>query len=285
MRKNRDQRNTAENTRSSSNTKRALIQSMVALFSCCLLLIGATYAWFTDTINTVNTIQAGNLDLNVTMKDETGDYNTTVTDDTKLFNADFNWEPGAVQVVQLKVENAGDLNLAYKIGAQMLKNQTGINVAGETLDLAEYIKFAIVDEELNLETLGRSEVVAKAESCGNSKLLSAFANTSEAEAAEVKAKTLKPGDANFVTLVAYMPETVGNEANYLKGEATNRPYVEFGVDFKATQLNSESDSFGSDYDKTAETELNNMDKPANNPEVNPTFYEEEVEDPLAYLEP
>ncbi len=278
MRKNRDQRNTRENTRS-TNTKRALIQSMIALFSCCLLLIGATYAWFTDTIKTANTIQAGNLDLKVTKKDATG-YNIDVTDTTQLFDANFNWEPGAVQVVQLKVENAGDMSLAYKIGARMLENHPGTNMAGEALNLADYIKFAVIEEELDLETLDRSAVVSAAESRGNARLLSALAGTPEAEAAEATektAKTLNPGNVNYVTLVAYMPGTVGNEANH---NGVDRPSVKFGVDFKATQLNSESDSFGADYDEASETELNNMDNP-DHKEANPTVEEVTADDPLA----
>lgn len=284
MRANRDQRNTTENTKSSANTKRALIQSMIALFSCCLLLIGATYAWFTDTINTVNTIQAGNLDLEVTKKNTTTNaYDISVTDATELFDADFNWEPGVAQVVQLKVENAGDMSLAYKIGARMLENKKGTNMAGEEFYLADYIKFAIVEEELDLATLGRSGVINAAENSGNARLLSALADTSAKEATETTAKTLAPNDANYVTLVAYMPESVGNEAN---NDGVNRPYVKFGVDFKATQVNSEKDYFGTDYDTSASGTLNNMDNPdkqeANptNP-ANPAFEEISVVDPLA----
>ena len=51
---------------SSKSTKRALISSALALLMCVTMLVGATFAWFTDTASTgVNKIQAGNLDIKV----------------------------------------------------------------------------------------------------------------------------------------------------------------------------------------------------------------------------
>ena len=48
----------------SKSTKRALLTSVLALLMCVAMLIGATFAWFTDTASTgVNKIQAGNLDV------------------------------------------------------------------------------------------------------------------------------------------------------------------------------------------------------------------------------
>ena len=50
----------------SKSTKRALLTSALALLMCVAMLIGATFAWVTDTASTeVNKIQAGNLDLEV----------------------------------------------------------------------------------------------------------------------------------------------------------------------------------------------------------------------------
>ena len=49
---------------SSKSTKRALVSSALAIVMCVAMLIGATFAWFTDTASTgVNKIQAGNLDV------------------------------------------------------------------------------------------------------------------------------------------------------------------------------------------------------------------------------
>ncbi len=48
----------------STKTKKALRGSLFALFLCIVLLIGTTFAWFTDTASTgVNKIQSGTLDV------------------------------------------------------------------------------------------------------------------------------------------------------------------------------------------------------------------------------
>ena len=47
-------------------TKRALLTSVMALVMCVVMMVGTTFAWFTDTASTgVNKIQAGNLDITV----------------------------------------------------------------------------------------------------------------------------------------------------------------------------------------------------------------------------
>ncbi len=59
----------------SKSTKRALLTSVLALLMCVTMLVGATFAWFTDTASTgVSKIQAGNLDLEV-------EYRTTANGD------------------------------------------------------------------------------------------------------------------------------------------------------------------------------------------------------------
>ena len=53
---------------SSKSTKRALITSALAILMCVAMLIGTTFAWFTDTASTgVNKIQAGNLKVDLEM--------------------------------------------------------------------------------------------------------------------------------------------------------------------------------------------------------------------------
>ena len=52
-------------------TKRALLTSVMALVMCVVMLVGTTFAWFTDTARTsVNKIEAGN--LNVELLDANG---------------------------------------------------------------------------------------------------------------------------------------------------------------------------------------------------------------------
>ena len=46
------------------SVKRALVASIMAIMLCAVMLVGTTFAWFTDTASSaVNKIQSGNLDV------------------------------------------------------------------------------------------------------------------------------------------------------------------------------------------------------------------------------
>ena len=54
-----------------NTTKRSLLASVLALAMCVTMLVGTTFAWFTDSASTsVNKIEAGR--LNVKLLDEDG---------------------------------------------------------------------------------------------------------------------------------------------------------------------------------------------------------------------
>ena len=57
-------------------------------------------------------------------------------------------------------------------------------------------------------------------------------------------------DEKEVTLVVWMPSTVGNEANYKTGEAI--PTIMLGINLTATQDTVEADSFNNQYDASAQ---------------------------------
>ena len=99
-------------------TKRALISSMVTMILCVAMLIGTTFAWFTDTASTgVNKIQAGNLD--VELVDGNGNPLGASLQWVKAAgheNEEVLWEPGATYNLQsFKIKNNGNLALKYKI--------------------------------------------------------------------------------------------------------------------------------------------------------------------------
>ena len=86
---------------SSKSTKRALVSSALAIIMCVAMLIGATFAWFTDTASTaVNKIQAGNLDITVEYaKEKMNDDGTLageLTDWTPIDNATNVFDPNAL---------------------------------------------------------------------------------------------------------------------------------------------------------------------------------------------
>ena len=85
-----------------SNTKRALLTSSVAFIVCFAMLIGTTFAWFTDTASTaVNKIQAGNLNIGLEMFDDTTQKWVSAENEILTFRTADNrtadeilWEPG-----------------------------------------------------------------------------------------------------------------------------------------------------------------------------------------------
>ena len=149
-------------------TKRELLTSVTALVMCVVMLAGTTFAWFTDTASTgVNKIQAGNLDIELAYKNaETVKNSLTdtkfepVTKETPVFNNNAIWEPGHVEYVVLKISNAGNLALKYKLGINIANEVGSTNVYGNEFKLSNYIKFAVIDGDES--DLGRDALVAKA---------------------------------------------------------------------------------------------------------------------------
>ena len=128
------------------STKRALLGSVMAMVLCLAMLIGATFAWFTDTASTgVNKITSGNLDVEIVNKE--GEKVTSL----KWVKAEgaaaesVLWEPGCrYQLEPFQIVNNGNLALKYKLvitgltgDADLLKViQFTYTIGDETLDLA-----------------------------------------------------------------------------------------------------------------------------------------------------
>lgn len=110
------------------STKRALILSLLSMLLCVSMLVGFTYAWFTDTATTgVNKILAGNLDVKLMYSTDMQTWKEA-TEQTKLFDDNALWEPGYTQVVYLKVVNAGNLALKYETGFSKNYTPTGAKI-------------------------------------------------------------------------------------------------------------------------------------------------------------
>ena len=67
-------------------TKHALLVSLISLLLCSTMLIGSTFAWFTDTAATsVNKIEAGRLDVQLEYKNSSSKDFSEVTENTNVF--------------------------------------------------------------------------------------------------------------------------------------------------------------------------------------------------------
>ena len=219
------------------STKRALLMSALSLLMCVSMLIGSTFAWFTDSVSSMNNIiKSGNLDVEMEYYD--GDSWEKVTATTNVFEENTLWEPGHTEVVYLRVSNLGTLALKYNLGINIVSEIESINVAGEALRLSDYIEFGAIESETATTYADRAAARA---AVTNAKVLSE---------GYTMAGNIKAGeDADYVALVVYMPETVGNEANYRTGEVA--PEITLGLNLMATQYTHEEDSFDNQYDADA----------------------------------
>jgi len=225
-------------------TRRALFMSALSLLLCVSMLVGTTFAWFTDSVTSGrNTIQAGNLDVVLEYWD--GDGYKEVTSETKLFDDEALWEPGYTEVAYLKVSNAGSLALKYQLAVNVYSETDGKTKDGASITLSDHLQFKVVESDTDLADTYTRETAQNANAAAT-KLQNYNSETKPLEAKN------EAGDNNYydyVALILYMPETVGNEANH---DGTNVPKIEMGVSLLATQQMAESDSFGNDYDKDAE---------------------------------
>ena len=217
-------------------TKKSLLASGLSLLACVALLIGSTFAWFTDNVTSGrNQITAGNLDVELYARDTDGVYQP-VNENEALFDDAALWEPGHTEVVYLKVANEGTLALKYQLAVTVESETPGTNVDGEAFNLSDYLVFG--QAVGTTETIYNTRAAAQA-AAGEQMGLNNYTNPGN----------LTAGEEKYIALVVYMPEGVGNKANYKTG--TTAPSIQLGVSVTATQDTVESDSFNEQYDADA----------------------------------
>ncbi len=208
-------------------TKRALLTSITALAMCVVMLVGTTFAWFTDTATAnVNRIQAGKLDVALEMFDTAQGKWVTAEGKTLNFvkaaggeNQAILWEPGAeYKLPELRVVNNGNLNIKYKVevtGIQMNRQP----VAG-VFDLNDVITWKADGLTLGTEA------------------------------------TLNPTESKAFTISGKMDTAAGNDYQGLTINGVS-------ITVYATQATGEYDSTRNDYDTSAGYSVVVLPKTAN----------------------
>lgn len=227
---------------SKNSTRRALLMSALSLLLCVSMLVGTTFAWFTDSVQSgVNQIIAGNLDVELYHSNDkvTNEQVTKSTD--ALFKDVTLWEPGAVAYENLTVENEGTLALKYQLSINFT-NENNVNGYG----LSTALKVAAVPGGVRGN---REEVLAKA---GNGTPLADFVLPGNLTAG---------GSDTYGIVIWWEPSADDNYWNVNNDKTTSdgQPlHIDLGVKLVATQLTSEHDSFGSDYDAMADGYFNQV---------------------------
>ena len=211
--------------------KSALLMSILSLLTCMTMLIGSTFAWFTDSVTSSgNIIKSGTLKVGMEWADgktDPANANTSWKDASTgaIFNND-KWEPGYVDAKHIRISNKGTLALKY---------QLNILANGTVSKLADVIDVYFADGGKTLT--GRDMTGLTRVGTLTEVLAGMPANMSG---------DLDAGKNDTVTIALKMQETANNDYQGLEIGS------EFAVQLFATQLTSEEDSFDENYDKFAD---------------------------------
>ena len=203
-----------------NTTKRSLLASVLALVMCVTMLVGTTFAWFTDSASTaVNKIESGTLHVDIVDKDGNSLDGKTLSFRDVNKNADILWEPGATFALDsFRIVNTGKLALKYKVIIN------GVNGNAKLLEAIDFFvkigdaeKVALADWEGILLPVGKEPIADK----------------------EVV------GATDLITISGTMKKEAGNEYQGLSIDG-------IGITVVATQYTYEYDSKDNLYDEDAD---------------------------------
>ncbi|MBO5897946.1 MAG: hypothetical protein J6R04_02935 [Clostridia bacterium] len=216
-------------------TRKAFWTSAVALLLCFSMLLGSTFAWFTDSANSNgNIVQSGNLDVEMYWSeellavDESGWQNA---ESGPIFTYD-NWEPGYTDVKYIKVKNNGNLSFKWRLV---------IEAMGAVNELADVIEVYYVNPVT-------AEITSLTDRTSVGVLSSVIEDHTYTEGVLYPAgetATDHPVGETVLAVALHMQEKANND--YM-GKSIGDGFT---VRLVATQFSHEEDSFGKDYDKDA----------------------------------
>ena len=237
------------------STKRALLASVMAMLLCFTMLLGTTFAWFTDTATaSVNKIQSGTLDIELQMKNASGEWVNAegATLDFKkasaIYGTDVLWEPGCTyELPAIRVVNKGSLNAKIMI---LLGGITGSEKLFEVIDFTTTLSESPVEKYNGVKwnaLWGGDDYTNEAGESGQVAETCVLADWSLA--ASEKTVVMEGGVTNtdttpVFTISAHMDEDAGNEYQDLSIEGISIVVV-------ATQMGGEFDSYNNYYDQDA----------------------------------
>ena len=207
-------------------TKRALLSSVMAMLICVAMLIGTTFAWFTDTASTgVNKIVSGNLKVDIIGANiDSHIEKLYFTKATGAEGENLLWEPGCRYLTEgFRIANKGNLALKWKaeINKDNIVDGKAAPTAKDGKSLLDVIDFYVVTKAAD----GTETAVAIENFTGK-----LAANVGKSETYYIK---------------GVMQTTAGNDYQDLTLD-------DITITVYATQDTVESDSYDNQYDKYAQ---------------------------------
>lgn len=231
------------------SNRKALLTSVVSLIICVTMLIGTTFAWFTDTASTsVSKIQAGTLKVQLWSANVTngavGESVNVGNDDKAIFSSDILWEPGYTAYRVITIKNTGNLAFEFALDVTRADGQTPTNLPEaidayyKVVETAPTTIAAGAYKEWGCTATPLSQIIDSTDPDGvvYGRILPANSTPDTTGYESVGEIT--------VILALHMKETAGNE--YMDKTES------FDISVYAKQWTEEYDSNGNQYDKDAE---------------------------------
>ena len=254
-------------------TKRALLSSIVALLICFTMLLGTTFAWFTDSVSSTNNIiKSGNLNVDVLY--DADSTPTSINEVNTLFNDVTRWEPGAVAYEKLTVKNLGSLAFTYALSVNYSDFNYVKDANGDNYDLTTALKVAVLSEDeittAVTDALTSEDRAALINNIASDewKTISELINKGENGVLYSANDTTKPNQysRDYIVVIYWQPTADDNNWNVNNGKHTyNRSnaldgldylFIDLGINLVATQFTHEEDSFNNEYDNDAKDAIN-----------------------------
>ena len=213
--------------------RKQIFTSVIAFVLCLSMLLGTTFAWFTDSSTSSNNIiTSGTLDAEMYYSDTLLPANSTEwqnADGEAVFTYN-KWEPGYTEVKYIKVTNEGNLALKWRLT---------IEKVGQMSKLADVIDVFYFNPA--------TETITSLDDFTSEGLLAEVVEERTAMNGVLLAKnSFQEGIATGEVILAiafHMDEEANNEYQGISiGDG-------FALNLVATQYTYEGDSFGEEYDK------------------------------------
>ncbi|MBO5247864.1 MAG: hypothetical protein J6B54_01015 [Clostridia bacterium] len=206
--------------------KIALILALCGILLWAVLGTGTSLAWFSDETPEINNIfHFADFDVEVSYLTNEGEW-APLDGETDVFDRQARYEPGYVQVVYLKVRNAGDRDFKFLTAVTVSRCAPATNVFGQTFLLQDYLRFGVLSGLTEAEAKRGIPDRATAKTVATLPLYHYY---------ESGASVLTAGETTCLALIVRMPEDVDNIANYRGNDV---PTVDLGITVKAEQINA-----------------------------------------------
>ncbi len=232
------------------NTKRALALSILAIMLCIGMLIGSTFAWFTDNSAVrLNAVKSGKLEVGFMMQDSEGawvDAEGATLSFKKAASAPAGekilWEPGATyELPAVKIVNKGNLALKYALRISGIQGDTEL---AQVLDVKVNGSFLTKTVGGNTTNVTLAELMADPDGAAYGIILAAGKSIA-ADAPAAEAAITDIGETEALTIAFQMKESANNDYQGLE-------FTDMSVTVYASQYTFEYDSTTNQYDTDAE---------------------------------